>query len=355
MKIKSISLSGFRNYKNIFLELKDGLNVIVGSNAQGKTNLIEAIYFCALGKSFRTNREKDVINWESDIAKIKLTIEKEIGTKTIEIIFSKTQKKTIKIDGLPIKKIGELMGELNAIFFAPDELKLIKESPEDRRKFMDIHISQTSKNYFYALAKYNKLLDSRNKTLKEPVSLDEKTKLLSIYDRQLCKLMLYICEARKLFLENLLPYANKMHAYLTSNQEDLKIFYQGITASTEEEILNKYKSLYEKDIRLGYTSFGIHKDDIKICINGTDVRSFGSQGQQRTCALSLKLAELEIMKQENKALPILLLDDVLSELDKDRKAKLINACQKSQTFITCTDFNFDVPYNKIVVKDGNVE
>ena len=355
MKIIKIELYNFRNYNNLILDLKDGLNVIVGGNAQGKTNLIEAIYFCALGKSFRTSKEKEVIAWGKEISKIKLTIEKEIGTKTIEIIFSKSQKKTVKIDGLPIKKIGELMGELKCVFFAPDELKLIKDSPEDRRKFMDIHISQTSKQYFYNLGKYNKLIDSRNKTLKDNVTFDEKAKLLSIYDRQLAKLNLEISAARKLFVEKLLPYAAKMHNYITSNAEDLHIEYVGIKENTEEQILEKFKSLYEKDIRLGYTTFGIHKDDIKICINGVDVRSFGSQGQQRTCALSLKLAELEIMRQEDKALPVLLLDDVLSELDENRKMKLVRACGKAQTFITCTDFNFDVPRNEIVIKQGSVQ
>lgn len=354
MKINKLEVYNYRNYKRDEVIFNDGLNVVEGKNAQGKTNLIEAIYFCAVGKSFRATREKDVINWEDSIAKIKVILEKEVGKKVIEIIFSKNQKKTIKIDGIPISKIGELMGELNAVFFAPDELKLIKESPEDRRRFLDIALSQVYKDYFYSLSKYNKLLQSRNKTLKAYQNEATLKQMLDIYNRQMAELCLKIKKYRKNFIEKLNPYANMAHEYITSKQESINLEYVGIEEDTLEDIIKTFNNNFEKDFKLGFTSYGIHRDDIKVTTNGIDVRSFGSQGQQRTCALSMKLAELEIIKQDTKAIPVLLLDDVLSELDDTRKLKLLKFCSKAQTILTCTEFNFDITVNKIKIKSGSV-
>lgn len=353
MKIKQVELFNFRNYCLTKVDFSEGLNIIEGKNAQGKTNLVEAIYFCAVGKSFRTAKEKEVISWEKDISKIKVTIEKEFGNKIIEIIFSKNQKKTIKIDGIPILKIGELMGELNAVFFSPDELKLIKESPEDRRRFMDIALSQVYKDYFYSLSKYNKLLQSRNKTIKS-YSGENLKQMLFIYNLQMAELCVKIKKYRKNFIEKINPYANMVHEYITSKQESINLEYAGVEENTKEEIIKVLEDNFDKDIKLGYTSYGVHKDDIKVTVNGIDVRAFGSQGQQRTCALSMKLAELEIIKQDTKAVPVLLLDDVLSELDDNRKLKLLKFCTKAQTLLTCTEFNFDVPCNKIKVNGGNI-
>lgn len=355
MKIKKLEVYNYRNYKLSEICFADGLNVIEGKNAQGKTNLVEAIYFCAVGKSFRAAREKEVINWDNEIGKIKLTIEKEIGSKIIEIIFSKKQKKTIKIDGIPILKIGELMGELNAVFFAPDELKLIKESPEDRRRFMDIALSQVYKDYFYSLSKYNKLLQSRNKTLKEYKDETALKQMLAIYNKQMAGICLKIKKYRQNFLNKLNPYANMVHEYITSKKESINLEYVGIIEESEEQIEKVFLSNFEKDFKLGYTTYGVHRDDIKVSVNGIDVRAFGSQGQQRTAALSMKLAELEIIKQDTKAVPVLLLDDVLSELDDGRKLKLLKFCSKAQTILTCTEFNFDVEANRIKINGGRVE
>lgn len=355
MKVKKIELFNYRNYLLNSIEFGDGLNVIEGHNAQGKTNLIEAVYFCAVGKSFRATREKEVLNWDKNIAKIKLTIEKEIGNKIIEIIFSKNQKKTIKIDGIPIKKIGELMGELTAVFFAPDELKLIKDSPEDRRRFMDVSLSQTYKDYFYTLSKLNKLLQSRNKCLKIYTQDENSLKqMLNVYDAQLAPLCLKIKKYRQNFIEKLAPYAKMVHEYLTDKKESIQLEYVTINEDSEQEIRQALNDNFEKDYKLGYTTYGIHRDDIKVSVNGIDVRSFGSQGQQRTSALSMKLAELEIIKQNTKAVPVLLLDDVLSELDDGRKIKLLKFCTKAQTLLTCTEFKFDVQCTKIVIDNGNV-
>lgn len=355
MKVKKIELFNYRNYLLNSIEFGDGLNIIEGHNAQGKTNLIEAVYFCAVGKSFRATREKEVLNWDKDVAKIKLTIEKEIGKKIIEIIFSKNQKKTVKIDGIPIKKIGELMGELTAVFFAPDELKLIKESPEDRRRFMDVSLSQTYKDYFYTLSKYNKILQSRNKCLKMYYNDEQNLKqMLNIYDAQMSSLCLKIKKYRQNFIDKLAPYAKMVHEYLTDKKESICLEYTSIQEDTEQDIKNALSNNFEKDFKLGYTTYGVHRDDIKVSIDGVDVRAFGSQGQQRTCALSMKLAELEIIKQNTQAVPVLLLDDVLSELDDGRKLKLLKFCTKAQTLLTCTEFKFDVPCTRLVVDHGNV-
>ena len=353
MELEKIELYNFRNYKSASISFDSGLNVICGENAQGKTNLLEAIYFCVVGKSFRATREREVINMQSDIAKIKVFIKKNVGKSIIEIIFSRKEKKTVKIDGIPIKRLSGLLGEFNGVFFAPDELKLIKESPEDRRRFMDIDISQTTKQYVYILSRYNEILANRNKQLKQNISRHDLENIISIWDEQLADYAQKIKKYRQNFVISLLPYAKKAHEFITDGKEDLRVEYVTIKEDTKEEIINKLKTNLEKDIALGYTTYGVHRDDIKVTINGVDVRSYGSQGQQRTAALSLKLAELSIIEEITHTRPVLLLDDVLSELDDSRKKRLLKYCQGTQTFITCTAFNYpDIKCNKIEIKNG---
>ena len=354
MEITKLQLYSYRNYLSCEVNFDSGLNVICGENAQGKTNLLEAVYFCVVGKSFRASREKEVINLNSDIAKIKVYIKKDIGESTVEIIFSRKQKKTIKINGIPIKKISELLGEFNGVFFSPDELKLIKESPEDRRRFMDIDISQTSKQYFYLLSRYNQILQNRNKQLKANISLADLKNIMKIWNEQLSECALKIAKFRQNFVLTLAPYAKNAHSYLTDGKEDLSIEYVGIKENTKQEIINALEKNLDKDLALGYTSYGPHRDDIKVSINNVDVRTFGSQGQQRTCALSLKLAELNILENVTNTKPVLLLDDVLSELDDNRKKRLLEYCKNTQTLITCTEFDYNINCKKIIIKNGNI-
>lgn len=383
MKILSVELKNYRNYSNIKLDFSPTINVVVGKNAQGKTNLLEAIFYSAIGKSLRTTKDTDLITWGETSGKITTKIEKKFGKSKIDIYFVASSKKTIKINDIPIKRMGELLGELRCVYFSPDELKLIKESPEDRRRFMDIHICQTSKAYFYLLGKYDKILASRNKLLKEykdkikiiktPKSYklynDEQNKdiaedlksMLDIYDVQLAEVASKIILSRQTFVENLAPYCAKAHEYLTSNEESLKIEYQTDFALNLEniessdklalynqkitELLNKN---FEKDIYLAHTSIGPHRDDIKVLLNDIDVRNFGSQGQQRTAALSLKLAEIEIIKNQTNDSPILILDDVLSELDLSRRKKLLKFCSLCQTFISSTDLDESLENTNII-------
>ena len=358
MIVKNLKLKNYRNYSNLRIDFCDGLNVIVGANAQGKTNLIEAIYMCSIGKSLRAKFERQTIKWNEDHALISLDVEKKYGKTTIDIILSKSTKKTVRINKIPIKKIGELMGELNAVFFSPDELKLIKESPEDRRRFMDISLSQTSKSYFYLLGKYEKILANRNKLLKLEANKETIIDTLDIWNEQLANVGSKIILSRINFLNLLTPYAVLSHKYLTEEKEELKLEYSGIKGSTEEEIKQKFldalKKKLEKDLKLCYTTVGPHRDDIKVSINDIDVRTFGSQGQQRTVALSLKLAEIEIIEKQTGEKPILLLDDVLSELDSNRKKRLLKFCKKTQTFLTCTDFEGEAD-NLIRIENGEVK
>ena len=340
MKIEKIELFNYRNYGTETIKFFDGLNIVYGKNAQGKTNMLEAILYCCIGKSLRVNKDNQVIGFDKSNAKIKLTVQKKYEKTIIEIFFPREGKKTIKINGLPIKKIGELMGEFNAVFFSPDELKLIKETPEDRRRFMDIHISQTSKKYFYLLSRYDKILSNRNKLLKSGQSVQTINETLSIWNAQLSQTGSEIIYYRLQFINKLTPLCEKVHSYLSGGSEKIKIDYmgeQGSQKEIEQKLLNTLKSNFEKELKLGYTTVGPHRDDIKILVNNIDVRTYGSQGQQRTSALALKLAEIEIINLEKNETPVLLLDDVLSELDSARRKKLLKFSSKTQTILTTVE------------------
>ena len=381
MKVLRLKLSNFRNYDSIDVSFSSGTNIILGKNAQGKTNLLEAIFMCAIGKSLRAKKDCDLVKWGKENGKIELEVEKKFGKSKIEIYLFNKGKKAIKINSLPIKRIGELLGELRCVFFAPDELKLIKESPEDRRRFMDIDLSQISKTYFNLLNKYEKVISSRNKLLKDfkdknnfkktsKINLDnfeDFKRMIGVYNTQLAECASKITISRNNLIISLAPYAKKAHSFLTNNLEDLQIEYQGTLQLGNEiisnndkfdEIKQKFISLYEKSLEkvlsLGYTTIGPHRDDIKVLVNETDVKSFGSQGQQRTAALSLKLAEIEIIKSQTGEMPILILDDVLSELDKSRRERLLKFCSLTQTFISSTDKPERIP-NATVIKIENAK
>ena len=357
MNIRNITLNNFRNYGNQTVSLGDNLNVIVGDNAQGKTNLLESVFLCAIGRSPRTTKDKDLIEWNSEFARVSVDLEKKVGKSSIDLYLFRNQNKAIKINQIGIQKIGQLLGVLNAIYFSPDELKLIKESPDERRKFMDIDLCQFDRNYFYDLNNYNKILQQRNKLLK--ASTEQVLKdTITIWNEQLATYGAKIIMSRLSLIENLKPVVKDIHKLLTSNKEELEIEYQGLVASSENDLkialLKKYEESLEKDIRLGFTSVGPHRDDIKIASNGIDLRSFGSQGQQRTAAITLKLAELEVFKSNIGEYPVLLLDDVLSELDDTRQMQMLKYVSKVQTLITCTSFDFNVPHKRFEISAGKV-
>lgn len=342
MKIQSLSISNFRNYQNLKIDFDDKVNIFIGKNAQGKTNLLESIYYCCIGKSFKSSKDKELIKWGEENGFIKLVANKKYRDTQVEVRFSNSQKKEIKINGLPIRKIGDLIGEINIVFFSPQELKLVRESPDERRRFMDIDISQNNKRYFYQLGRYEKILANRNKLLKNSSSIDVIKETVDIWDRALITSAKLIAFERQKFVEQILPYAQKAHSYISGGKEELNLKYVcGCGIALDENFEKNFEKLLrknlEKDFKLGYTSLGVHRDDIDIFLNGVEVKSFGSQGQQRTVGLALKLAELENMFNINGEYPILLLDDVFSELDLDRQRRLLKFVDRTQTFITCTD------------------
>lgn len=358
MEISSLSLFNFRNWLDGKIEFGKNINILVGDNAQGKTNVLEAIFFCAIGKSTRS-RDKELVNFEKENSKITLFVQKKYGKTKIEIYLFKKQKKAVKINGIPISKIGQLMGELNCVFFSPDELKLVKETPEDRRRFLDIHLSQTDKNYFYLLGTYEKILNNRNKIIKNCKIQPQYMETLPIWNQKLAETASKIISKRLQFIQNLKPYAKKVHQILSDNKEDLCLEYSSnidVSKDTKQHILDMLEKNLEKDISLGYTCCGPHRDDLKITLDGKDTKNFASQGQQRSCALSLKLAELELITQTTGEKPILLLDDVFSELDKSRRAKLLEFAQNYQTIITCTDIDkINTNCKVIKIKNGNIQ
>ena len=355
MKIDNIKLVNYRNYLDTIITFEDGVNFIVGNNAQGKTNLLESIYVCAMGKSFKNIKEKLLINFNCDYSTLSLNFETLAGKKSIDVILSNQTKKTVKINKLPISKLTQLIGSLNVVLFSPDELKLVKEVPEDRRRFLDISISQFDKAYMFDLIKYEQILKQRNCVLKSNYSTETKKEQLKIWTTQLISVAVKIINKRVNFINKLNLIAKKVHEEIKEN-EDLTIFYsfdyqeKGIKEYLEKIFANNI----DKEIEMKHTLFGPHRDDIIFKINNNDCKYFASQGQQRTVALSLKLALMEIIKEYNNEYPILLLDDVLSELDDDRQLKLLNITKKYQTLITSTFINPNFKnYNTIFINNGN--
>lgn len=364
MNVKLLRLTNFRNYENEVIEFKNGINILTGANAQGKTNASEAIFLLCTGYSPRANKDRQVIRFGYDQAEISATASSLYGDVSVEIKFSSNENKQITVCGNKITKIADLLGNIHSVFFNPQDLKLVQESPEDRRRFMNVSLSQISKNYFYALQRYNKILLQRNNLLKTgdyKLILDT----LPVWDEQLSVYSAKIIYERIKFIEQIAPVAETKHAILSGQKEALlvKLDSPYSELSDEQEIKAKlYKDLragVERDIRLGYTFLGPHRDDVKFILSGEDVKVYGSQGQQRTVALSLKLAETQTFKARFGEYPVLILDDVLSELDKSRQRKLLSLVTDIQTVFTATGLdrtvfrNYD--YNRIIIDNGRVK
>ncbi len=362
MKITSLSLTNFRNYEKEEFTFSDRINILVGANAQGKTNAGEAIFFLCTGYSPRANRDKLVIKNGEEIGEIKGVAEGLYGKVSVRIRFNKNDKKNIYVNDIEVLRVGEILGNINSVFFNPSELKLVQESPEDRRRFMNISLSQMNKSYFYSLQRYNKILSQRNNLLKDPDKYIIK-ETLPVWDKQLVKEAGKIIKARNEFLNELSPIAELKHSFLSDGKETLKMKTESGYCGEEAEIAeNLYKDLtlnLERDMRLGFTSIGPHRDDIKFTLNGDDVRAYGSQGQQRTVALALKLAETESFYKRFGEYPIIILDDVLSELDKKRQKKLVTAVEHMQSVFTTTHIDRTIfrgkDINKITIEKGKIK
>ncbi len=345
MYIKSLELKNFRNYNNLNIELNKGLNIFVGENAQGKTNIVESIYYLSSMKSHRTQRDKDLIKWGKSRAYIRAEVVKSFSEILIEFLLSIEEKRAIKINGVKKNKASEVLGEVNAVIFSPEDLKLVKEGPLQRRRFIDNELNQIRPKYHYVLSQYNNCLMQRNTLLKTAKYSNSAKYTIEVFSEQLAEYGSFITEVRQEFIKKLGLIAKLMHRKITDGREELEIVYQHSFNEYKDrnDIKNKLLKYYtenvSEDISRGITMKGPHRDDMLININGMDARIYGSQGQQRTAALSLKLSELEIIKSEVGEYPLLLLDDVLSELDSKRQSFLLNSLKEIQTIVTCTSLN----------------
>ena len=336
MYIKRLQMLNYRNYKSLNITLGKNVNVFMGDNAQGKTNILEAIYYCAFAKSHRTSKDRELINWNSDSAYASLLVGKDRLDKNIDINILKDGKKAIKINKIKVSKIGELFGNFNVVMFSPEDLKIIKDSPGVRRKFIDMELCQLNSKYYYNLVQYNKVLNERNVVLKNR-KLD--SEILDIYDIQLANFGYHIIIERLKYINKLNFYGKDIHKDISSGKENVEFKYIS-TIKDLEDIENSFYELLrrnrKKDIEKGTTSIGPHRDDFIVLINDVDTKSFGSQGQQRSAVLTIKFSSLKIIKEMTSEYPVLLLDDVLSELDFNRKRYILSTIGEIQTIITCT-------------------
>ena len=364
MIIKSLELSDFRNYESLCIHFDRGVNILFGDNAQGKTNILEAIYVSATTKSHKSSKDKDIINFEKEEAHIRTYLEKDEIETRVDMHLRKSKTKGIAIDGVKIKKAAELLGLLNVVFFSPEDLSIIKNGPAERRRFIDMELCQLDNFYLYNLNNYNKIVNQRNKLLKDLYYNPTLKDTLTIWDSQLLSYGSKIIERRIQFIDQINGIIKEIHSNLSGGKETLRIEYEpNITIDAYEKELNYSQ---DKDIKLKQTTVGPHRDDISFMVKKSDeekeidIRKYGSQGQQRTAALALKLSEIELVRKVTKDTPVLLLDDVLSELDSNRQNYLLNSIGDIQTIITCTGLdefvNHRFEINKVFkVTNGVVE
>lgn len=359
MYVKSLHLINYRNYDNIALSLGRNVNVFIGDNAQGKTNVLEAIYYSGFSKSHRTNKDRELIKWNADRAFISVDVGKTRLDKRIDINLFKDGKKSILVNSIKIHRIGELIGVFNVVMFSPEDLKIAKESPGVRRRFLDMEISQLNNKYYHSLVQYNKVMMQRNTVLKKIYNDDS---ILDIYDEQLSRYGEYIIVQRKKYIDQLNQYGREIHNEITSNKEDVSFKYMSSVKGDDDiysNMLEMLKKNRDKDIDRRNTSVGPHRDDFNIYINDVDAKSYASQGQQRTVVLTIKFASLKIIKEVMGEYPVLLLDDVLSELDFTRKRYVLSSIGDIQTIITCTGIEdiyeyLDDKAKVFRVKDGKI-
>ncbi len=357
MRIKEISLQGYRNLAPINLSLGEGLQIFHGENAQGKTNFLESIYVCAMGRSMRTRSDVQMVAFDAQEGHIRLLTEDANGGNRIDVHLHKDGKKGIAVNGLAIKKLGELLGILYVVIFSPEDLELVKEGPARKRRFLDMELCQMQPVYYYDLQQYYRILKQRNHLLKKIPYQAEIADTLSVWDSQMVAYGEKIMQAREHFLQKLEQYAAKETDSLTDGRDRLSIVYK--PSCKIGEFAEKLEKSLEKDILFGATQFGPQKDDVQLLVNGTDVKLYGSQGQQRTTALALRLAEVSLIEAEKGEMPVLLLDDVLSELDERRQKALMERIGKMQVILTCTGLEDALRQNTskkhlFLVKQGTI-
>lgn len=334
MYIESLELKNFRNYKNLSLEFDHGTNVFYGHNAQGKTNILEAMNLCGTSRSHRGSKDGEMILFDRDEAHIRMYLQKNGMRRKIDMHLRKNRTKGVAIDGLPIRRAAELLELAKIVFFSPEDLNIVKNGPKERRKFLDAIASSMDPGYLRQLSSYNKILAQRNRLLKDMHLNYSLRDTLDVWDEQLVSSGKKIIEDREKLIARLNAVIRDIHLQLTGGTEVINIVYEKNVDKSDFGV--KIRESREKDERFKTTSAGPHRDDLKIIVNDIDIRHFGSQGQQRSAALSLKLSEISLMKETTGDIPILMLDDVLSELDENRQNYLLRSIGNVQTFITCT-------------------
>lgn len=365
MVIDSLAMSDFRNYKLQEINFDRGINILYGDNAQGKTNILEAIYLCVTNRSYRQSRDREMIMFGSEESHLRLDAHRREVPCRIDLHLKKNKTKGIAINGVPIRKSSELIGLLNVVFFSPEDLQVIKNGPGERRRFIDSELCQLDKVYMYNLSNYNKCLLQRNALLKDIGFVSGAEETLDVWDGQLIDYGRKVINMREKFVREIAPLVRAIHSSLTGGREELDIYYEpNVQAADFSERLDKVR---DRELKQKTTLVGPHRDDVRFIVReckqgeeGTDIRIYGSQGQQRTAALSLKMAEIEIVRKRISDSPILLLDDVLSELDNSRQNYLLDSINNTQTFITCTGleefvkhrFHMDKVYH---VESGSVK
>ena len=334
MWIKKIKINNFRNYEKEEINLEKNINIFYGQNAQGKTNIIESIFLCSLGKSFRTKKDKEMIKLNEQNALVEVEYEKSDRDGKIKIEIG--NKKNIYLNGIKIKKLSELLGNLNIVIFTPDDINILKGGPQNRRRFLDIMISQLRPNYMHILNLYIKTMEQRNNYLRQIKEEHKDENLLEIWDEKLAEYAIKIYEYRKEFIEKIIKKLDIIHKNITNGEEQIELEYV-TECDSKEKYLKLLKERRKLDIIKGFTTKGVHRDDFMIYINKKDIKIFGSQGQNRTAMLSLKLAELQVIYDEIGEYPILLLDDFMSELDKTRRKNFLENIEGTQVIITGTE------------------
>ena len=353
MYIEKIRLQNFRNYENLEIDLNKNINIIYGENAQGKTNIIESIFLCAFGKSFRTSKEKEMIKFNEEKSLVEAFYQKKDRDGKIKIELG--NKKQISLNGIKIKKLSELLGNINIVIFTPEDINILRDGPAKRRRFLDMMIGQLRPNYVYNLNMYTKTIEQRNNYLRQIKEENKPEDMLEIWDEKLAEYGEKVYIYRKEFIEKLYNKINEIHGNITDNKETLKIEFIS-NCDNKEKYLKLLKERRKLDIIKGFTTKGIHRDDFVIYINGKEVNIYGSQGQNRTVVLSLKIAELNVIYEEIGEYPILLLDDFMSELDEVRRKNFLNNIKNTQVILTCTE-KIDLPeveYNLYNIRKGEI-
>lgn len=334
MYIKKIFLNNFRNIENLHLNPTKNINLFYGSNGEGKTSLLESIYFCSMGHSMKTKQYDQLISFHKEESHIQVHFDSNYHHNRIDVQLKRNENRKIALNGTSFCKISNLFGQLPIILFSPDDLKIVKNSPRDRRKFLDLELCKLNGLYYQQLQEYHKILKQRNQLLKQIQKNKHLEDTLFVWDKQLTILGISIIIARETFLEELNRISRLKIKMLTDGKESLKIIYK--KNCSQENLEERFIKNRNKDIFFGTTQYGPHKDDIEFSLNGQDAKEYASQGQQRSLVLAIKLAQIDLMMKQTQETPIVLLDDVFSELDEKRQKLLLDHIQEVQSFITCT-------------------